>query len=296
MIPIVDAHHHIWRQSDLAWLNPPMQPRIFGPYESIMRDYLIDEYINDIKGHNVMKSVYVQTNWPIDKAVEEVDWVESCAKASDWPMAITAYCNLLGEDVDTDLSKLANSSNRMRGIRMQLHWHENPQFRFADSPDIYNESKFRSNLARIQQYGWLFELQVFPGQMVDAAALINQFPDINFVLVHAGMAEEITGQVFHKWKEGISRLADCSNCFVKISGLGTFSHLVSIDIITAISMTVIELFGADRCVFGSNFPIEKIWSTYDELISAYQSCLSGLSEQEQQQVFHDTADKLYGLS
>ena len=295
MTSIIDAHHHIWRQSDLAWLNGPMQPRIFGPYESIMRDYLIDEYQQDLAGHNIVKSVYVQTNWPVEKAVEEVRWVESCARANNLPTAITGYCNLLGEDVDSTLAELAESSSRMRGVRMQLHWHENPQFRFADRPDLMNERLFRSNLARIQEYNWLFELQVFPGQMKDAAKLLADFPGINFVLVHAGMAEEISGDVFTKWKEEMTRLAEYSNCYVKLSGLGTFCHSVSKDVIAEISGVVLELFGADRCVFGSNFPIEKIWSSYSELISAYHVCLSGLSDQDQAKVFHDTAARLYQL-
>jgi predicted TIM-barrel fold metal-dependent hydrolase len=64
---IVDAHHHIWRRDDLVWLSGPMVPRIFGPYESIRRDYLIDEYLSDVTPFGIEKSVYVQTNWPPEK-------------------------------------------------------------------------------------------------------------------------------------------------------------------------------------------------------------------------------------
>ena len=60
---IIDAHHHIWRQADLPWLLGPEQPRIFGPYKAIMRDYLIDDFLDDIKGSGIEKSVYVQANW-----------------------------------------------------------------------------------------------------------------------------------------------------------------------------------------------------------------------------------------
>ena len=63
MTGIVDAHHHIWHQADLPWLVGPMQPRIFGPYEPIRRDYPIREYLDDLSGNGVVKSVYVQTNW-----------------------------------------------------------------------------------------------------------------------------------------------------------------------------------------------------------------------------------------
>jgi predicted TIM-barrel fold metal-dependent hydrolase len=76
---IVDTHFHIWRQADLPWLVGPMQPRIFGPYESIRRDYPMTEYLADIKGTGVQKSVYVQANWPVERAEAEVAWVENVA-------------------------------------------------------------------------------------------------------------------------------------------------------------------------------------------------------------------------
>ena len=68
---MIDAHHHIWRQQDLPWLAGPMQPRIFGPYEPIRRDYSIDEYLNDIAGCGITQSIYVQANWPPDRAAED---------------------------------------------------------------------------------------------------------------------------------------------------------------------------------------------------------------------------------
>src|SRR6185295_4861921 len=94
---IVDAHHHIWRQADLAWLSGPMQPRIFGPYEPIRRDYPIQEYLDDLKGTGVTRSVYVQTNWPPGKAVDEVRWVQSVADQSGWPHAIVGSADLMDD-------------------------------------------------------------------------------------------------------------------------------------------------------------------------------------------------------
>ena len=80
MIPVIDAHHHIWRQDDLPWLKGPMVPRIFGPYEPLRRDYPIDEYLADIAGTGVEKSVYVQANWPPEKAEDEVAWVQKTGR------------------------------------------------------------------------------------------------------------------------------------------------------------------------------------------------------------------------
>src|SRR5882724_10049816 len=88
---VIDAHQHIWRQADLAWLTGPMQPRIFGPYEPIRRDYPIDEYLSDARPAGIVKSVYVQTNWPPGHELDEAAWVQGIADQHGFPHAIVAY-------------------------------------------------------------------------------------------------------------------------------------------------------------------------------------------------------------
>jgi predicted TIM-barrel fold metal-dependent hydrolase len=179
---------------------------------------------------------------------------------------------------------------------MQLHWHENPLYRFAPRPDLMKEPLFRKNLAKLQDYGWLFELQVFTSQMKDSAALIKEFPNINFVLLHAGMLEDLSAAGRAAWREGMQRLAQFPNLNIKLSGLGTFNHRVDQAHIADIALPTIEMFGPDRCVFGSNFPIENLWSSYAELIAAYRGALATLSEADLARVFSETARRLYRLN
>ena len=91
---IVDAHHHIWRRADLAWLNGPMLPRIFGPYEPLRRDYLAPEYIAQAEVAGIGQSVYVQANWPLERSVDEVRWVQSVHEQTGWPHAIVGSADL----------------------------------------------------------------------------------------------------------------------------------------------------------------------------------------------------------
>ncbi|HVZ00878.1 MAG TPA: amidohydrolase family protein [Dongiaceae bacterium] len=294
-MPIVDAHHHVWRQNDLAWLKGPMQPRIFGPYEPIRRDYPIEEYLADAKPAGVEASIYCQTNWPPKGELTEVEWIDAEARRSGWPHAMTAYCNLLAEDAGDMLAAEAKASKLVRGIRMQLHWHENPLYRFQPRPDLMNERLFRQNLAKLQDHGWLFELQVFASQMKDAAALVRAFPGIPFVLLHAGMLEDLSAAGRAAWMEGMRRLAELPNMYVKLSGLGTFIHRVDEAHIADVALQTVEWFGASRCVFGSNYPIEKLWSNYAELVGAYRRALSPLSEADQARIFFGTACGLYRL-
>ena len=114
-----------------------MQPRIFGPYEPIRRDYLIDEFLEDLAGTGVEKSVYVQANWPKDKFEDEVAWVSEVADEHGWPHGIVGYADVTVDDVRPQLDRLTKYP-LMRGVRMQLHWHENddlPLCRAARSRD-----------------------------------------------------------------------------------------------------------------------------------------------------------------
>ena len=167
MIPVVDGHHHIWRQADLPWLVGPMQPRIFGPYEPIRRDYPIEEFRADLDGLGVVKSVYVQTNWAPGAYEEEAAWVQRTADRSGWPHAIVAYADVGADDVRPQLDRLSRYP-LVHGVRMQLHWHENPQYRFAARSDLAADPTIRRNIGRLADYGLSFDLQVFAPQMADA--------------------------------------------------------------------------------------------------------------------------------
>jgi predicted TIM-barrel fold metal-dependent hydrolase len=96
---IIDAHHHIWRRADLPRLDGPMQPRIFGPYEAIRRDYPIGEYLADIAGCGVTRSVYVQANWAKDRFEDEVANVQQAADETGFPQGIVGYADFLANDV-----------------------------------------------------------------------------------------------------------------------------------------------------------------------------------------------------
>ena len=291
----VDAHHHIWRQADLAWLQGPMVPRIFGEYEPIRRDYPISEYRADVEPVGITKSVYVQTNWPLERVVDEVRWVQSVADDTGWPHAIVGSADLMDDGCAAVLAEQSCVSPLMRGTRLQLHWHENPQYRYAPVPDRMNDRHFRRNLARVADYGWLFELQVFAGQMADAARLAADFPEIPFLLIHAGMLTADDPATVGEWREGMRRLAEQPNVNVKLSGLGTFLHRVDPAFISFVVGETVGLFGADRCVFGSNFPIEKLWTDFPALWAAHQQALAPFSPAERDAILRGTATRLYRL-
>jgi predicted TIM-barrel fold metal-dependent hydrolase len=289
---IVDAHHHIWRQAALPWLAGPMQPRIFGPYEPIRRDYPVAEFLADLDGSGVEKSVYVQANWA--DPVAEADYVSRAHDEAGFPNALVAYADLMAGDVRPALDRLSRFP-LLRGIRMQIHWHENPLYRFAAKPDVADDETFRRNFARLEDYGLSFELQVFAPQMAGAARLARDFPKVTFVLQHCGMPEDLSDHGMDEWRAGMKRLAAEPNVVNKLSGLGTFIHRNDPDHIARIVRESVALFGPGRCLYGSNFPIEKIWTAYSPLLAAFHAALAPWSAADQEAMFSGTATRVYRL-
>lgn len=291
---IIDSHHHIWRQADLKWLQGPMQPRIFGDYEWIRRDYPIEEYLGDIASSNVTKSVYVQANWPNDQFEDEVRWVQETTDRTGWPQGIVGFADMTVPDARPQLERL-NAYSAMRGIRQQFHWHENPLYRFAASASMAEEPVVQDNIRKLADYGWSFDLQLFAGQMKAAVGLAKACPDVTFILQHAGMPEDLSDAGWTTWRDGMQALAEMPNVMSKLSGFGTFVHRVDADLIKKIIFETVEMFGTDRCMFGSNYPIEKIWSSYAALVEAHMSAVSELGESAMQDIFYNTAAKVYRL-
>jgi predicted TIM-barrel fold metal-dependent hydrolase len=291
---IIDAHHHIWRLSETPWLHGPPVPRIFGAYDAIWRDYGIDDYLADARSSGVIKSVFVQVNVAPGKEVAEATWVQSVADKNGFPHAITAFADLSSPDVAATLDCVLASSNT-RAVRQQLHWHENPQYRFAPRPDVMNDPAWRRGLAEVRRRGLMFELQVFAEQMPDAAKLARDFDDATFILLHAGMLEDRSDAGWALWRAGMTALAECKNVMVKLSGLGTFDRACSAHRWRPVIEQTVDLFGAARCMFGSNFPIESLWTDYADLVATVRDCLSRCTGAEQRAVLHDTAARLYRL-
>jgi predicted TIM-barrel fold metal-dependent hydrolase len=291
---IVDAHHHVWRQADLAWLQGPMQPRIFGPYAAIRRDYPIEEYLEEARPCAVEKSVYVQTNWPAGRELDEAAWIQQVADESDLPSAFVGYADLQSETVEATLDAMLLHRD-LRGIRQQLHWHENPVYRFAARPDLTSDRSWRRGLGAVAKRHLLFELQVFANQMPEAARLAHAFPDLTFVLLHAGMLEDLSDAGWSLWRDGMQRLADCGNVCVKLSGLGTFIHRCDAEAWGPVIRETVATFGPQRCLFGSNFPIEKLWTDYGSIVDTVAAALGDCTEEERDAIFYGNAVRLYRL-
>ncbi|MCF3640416.1 amidohydrolase family protein [Rhizobium sp. TRM95111] len=292
MQPVIDSHFHIWRRADQPWLNGPMVPRIFGPYEPIQRDYPIEEYLGEIDGQAVEKAVYVQTNWAKADFEKEVAWLSETAARSGWPHAIVGYADISVEDVRPQLDRL-KAYPLVRGVRMQLHWHEVPAYRFAPGPEQVLDANVCRNIARLRDYGFSFDLQLFPAQMKNGAALVAENPETDFILTHCGMLTDDAPETVAAWKAGLSHFSGLPNFYAKLSGLGTFIHRNDPALIALIVDNAVEILGSNRLMFGSNFPIEKLWTDFPSVLSAHRAAAEGHGPEAAREMLHDTAARVY---
>jgi predicted TIM-barrel fold metal-dependent hydrolase len=168
-------------------------------------------------------------------------------------------------------------------------------YRFAARADLCDDPTIRRNIGRLADYGWSFDLQVFAPQMAGAARLAEACPRVTFVLQHAGMMEDASAEGRERWRAGMAKLAAEPNVVTKLSGLGTFIHRNDEAHIADVVGETVAMFGAERCLFGSNFPIEKLWTDYKTLVAAYWSAVAKFSPAEQEAIFAGTAQRVYRL-
>jgi predicted TIM-barrel fold metal-dependent hydrolase len=292
MQKVIDSHFHIWRRQDQPWLVGPMVPRIFGPYEPIRRDYPIGEFLADQKDSRVEKAVYVQTNWARDRFEDEVAWLQKTAEETGWPHAIVGFADMTVDDVRPQLDRMKHYP-LLRGVRMQLHWHETPEYRFAASADQVVDPKVMENIDRLKDYGLTFDLQLFPGQMRDGARLVDEHPETNFILTHAGMLVDLSTENTEAWQAGLRQFAGKPNFFAKLSGLGTFGHKNDPTLIGYVVDNAIGILGSEHLMFGSNFPIEKLWTSHSPLIMAHRDAVARHGLEASANVFWNTAQRVY---
>ena len=145
------------------------------------------------------------------------------------------------------------------------------------------------------RFGLSFDLQLYPAQMADAAALAHAYPDVPIILNHAGMPVDRDEEGVRLWHRGMRELAAAPNVVVKISGLDTVDWNWTVETIRPFVLQTIELFGVSRCMFASNFPVDKLYSDFDALYAAFREITKPFSADERRMLFHDNAARYYRL-
>lgn len=233
----------------------------------------------------------------IDRPLTTVEtaWLQEVADSGPTgiPHAIVAYADLSQPDVEETLQAHSRYAN-LRGIRQILNRHPDPRLNLAPH-DYLRDPTWIAQFGLLGRYGLSFDLQIYYQQAVDAVALARRYPDITLILNHAGMVLERGEEHEEGWRRAMRDLASCSNVAVKISGLGMGDPVWTIERIRPFVEHTLEVFGTGRCMFGSNFPVDRLFSNYRTLWNAYAVLTACLSSAERQAVFFDNAARYYRI-
>jgi predicted TIM-barrel fold metal-dependent hydrolase len=293
--PRIDAHHHLWQlgRFPYAWLAPDSPPRPFGDHGGLKKDYLVTDYLRDIAGTGVVASVFVEANAGA-RGAAEIEWVDVVAGGGTVPAASVGSVDLRRPDLPAILAALGGSP-RMRGIRMSLCWDERPQWRFIDGPDVMLAPEFRAGLAELTRRDLLFDVLVMPGQLRQLASLARANPEQRIVLNHLGTPWFDNRRDEADWNDGMRECARCRNVNVKLSGLWPLDRGWKPERIAGPVRLVIDLFGAERCMWASNYPVEKLMCPIVDQIRHLEEVLDDLSEDEKDLVFGGSAARIYRI-
>jgi predicted TIM-barrel fold metal-dependent hydrolase len=292
--PVIDTHHHIWLRKDIPWLADPPIPRMYGEYFGLRRDYPIEEFLNDVTPQNVVKSVHVTANWGVARTLDETRWLQSVADKHGFPHGIVCEAVMTDPDLDAKLTAQKQFPN-LRGVREQIFWDSHPLRQRVSRPDYCNLPEFRRGFALLEKYDLSFELQVFAPQAQYAVDLIRAFPNVRMILLHAGMLTDRTPVAIEQWRAALTAMAAFPNVHVKLSGLGMFSLGLTYPQARQVIRDAIQIFGIERTIYGSNFPLEKLHASYEDFFAIYRKAMSEYSEADQRKVFHDNAVSFYRL-
>lgn len=310
-------------RSMLKRLFPKPTVSFFGERTSLVNDYLTSEYRADSVTSEVGRYVHVQAGWkdktPMD-AVGETDWLESLA---DPPAAIVAHADLQqGSGIAPVLAAHQRASARTRGIRHMLAHHRGDGVMdFAENAEMSRTPAFRMGFDQLAEHGLSFDAWCYHGQLDQVAELAEHNPDVPIVLCHVGtpvgfggafqgigVSDQERARIADEWLDGLQRVAEHPNVSCKISGLlmpalgfgyeqrehrPTTSELV--DRLGPLVRPTIEVFGAERCMVASNFPVDRVSADYNVVFQAMLELTNQDGPDAQAAMFGATAARVYRI-
>lgn len=283
--PIADAHLHFWDPSSNyhPWLCDPLPiPFRYGDYSALRRRYLPADYLTDAAPYQVVKTVYVETEWDPRDPLGETAWVERLRHRTGLPTVMVAQAWLDREDAASVLERQA-AYPFVRGVRHK------------PAPGAMRDSRWRAGFALLARFGLRFDLQAAWTELGDAAALCRAYPDARLVLNHAGLPSDRSAEGIAGWKRALATLAACPNATIKISGIGVPGRRWTPDLNREVVLSAIDAFGVQRSMFASNYPVDGLCAGFGEIFSGFRQIVRDFSAPEQQALFHDNAIRIYAM-
>jgi predicted TIM-barrel fold metal-dependent hydrolase len=296
--PLIDAHHHFWdlERNYHPWLrDQPLVSGRHGDYAAIRDTYLPDHYRIDWSQMNVVRSVHVEAEWDRENELGETQWLHEINEAHGFPNAIVAHAQLDAPNV-AELLAQHRAYSLVRGIRHKPTAAGSPEEVVTGAPGSMSDPVWRKGYALLQDYGLSFDLQTPYWHLGEAAELARAFPRTLIILNHTGLPAHRDEARLGAWREAMTTAAAVPNIVVKISGLGE-PHLQPWTVPRHLDVVVdaVEIFGVERCMFGSNFPVDRLYAPYETIMRGFMEMTRVYSMAERRAMFHDNAAAYYRI-
>lgn len=292
--PVIDSHHHVWNlgANRYPWLMPgTLVPHRYGDYTSIKRDYLPADYLADIRDSNVVASVYMEAEWDPTDPVGETRYVTALSEETGVPGAMAAQAWLNAADV-AEVLEQQSSFGLVRSVR---HKPGGPSSlsEVGSTRTLMSDATWREGYSLLAQHGLHFELQTPWWNLPEAVELARDFPETMLIINHSGVLLDREPPTIAGWTAALEAAAALPNVAIKVSGLCVEGMPWTVELNRTVVREAVRIFGADRAMFGSNFPVDGMYVTYSSLLAGYREILAGFSDAEQRAFFHDTAARIY---
>lgn len=289
---LVDTHVHYWDHSvpevNWDWLRPGYQDGVaypvIGSVDAIKAArYGAADFLAEVAGLGVCKVVHVEAAERSSDAIAETRWLEHEADSTGFPNAIVGAANLMDPDLASVLDAHALASGRFRGVRD------------LEAEGKLGNSGFARGYAEVGAHGLIVDINCTWQNMRGLRHVALKHPDVIAVLDHGGYPTDRTPAYFHSWQAALLALADAPNVHCKLSGFGMGDHNWTAASLEPWLMHCLDAFGVTRCMFGSNWPIDRMWSSYATLLEAYGTLFAGFQGGETAALFSGNAERLFAI-
>ncbi len=286
-IPLVDTHFHLHdlKRPELrySWLEPDAIHPFLGNIDALKaQHYWIDDYIAEIRFSNVPKAIHVQAALGIPDPVNETRWLQAFADRTGYPQGIVAECHLAEGDAQSVLERHMQYAN-VRGVRD-----------FGKGRYLV-DAAWRSGFGCLERHNLVACIDTRIQHFDDLLDLARKFPNIVICVDHCAIPEARDEAYFERWSAAVRKLAKADNVVMKISGLGMMDRLWTIDSLRPWVLGCIEAFGVERVVFGTNWPVDRMFSSYPDIVNAYAKVIAGFSRDEQLKMFSGNAERVFRI-
>ena len=296
-LQIVDAHHHLWDlgRNYYPWLtDKPKRSEILGEYLGIRRTYMPDDYKRDAAGFNVIQTVHVEAEHDRAEQVKETAWLQEISAQYGFPNAIVGHVWFTAPECEEKLAA-HRAFPLFRGIRSKPVTSEQPGANLRGKPGTMDDPKWRAGFALLGKHGLSFDLRVPFWHLEEAAELARDFPDTPIALNHTGYPWDRSPEGLAAWRKSMETLARSSNVQVKVSELGLPDRPWTVEGNRSVVLDAIAIFGIDRCMFGSNFPVSGLFAPYATVLRGVFEILKERPHAELDAFFCSNARRFYRI-